>query len=80
MRLADITGAVSMKDFEPMYWIGESGPSNEALLPYAFSGLQALALEAKQKKDPDLVGALHFFLSQMKPDVPQVRELKAILR
>ncbi len=80
MRLTNVAGAGSMKAFESIFWIGEGGPSNEVLIPYAFSGLRALALEAKQKKDRDLAGALHFFLSQMKPDVPQVRELKAILR
>jgi hypothetical protein len=78
MRLAEVAGPGSMREFESLYWIGEDGPSDEVLLPHAFQGLRVLALEAKER-NPELAEALRFFLSQMKPDLPQVQELKAIL-
>lgn len=78
MRLAEMPGPGSSKEFESFTQIREDGPSNEALLPYAFSGLRALALEAREK-NPYLAEALRFFLSQMKSELPQVQELKAIL-
>jgi hypothetical protein len=80
MRLSEASGPGSLQDFQSMLTIGDDGPSNEFLLPHAFAGLRALALEARRSKSPDLADGLRFLLRQMKPNNSQVRQLKAILR